>query len=810
MGACSVSSGGFFYVALSSVQIQVTTGVGTRFLSYVVCSALRRVAAVGAVIAALIAGGCSLATEQLLLPTPIAGASGSTGSIAGGPKKGVALGDAGAPATAGNRLYQGSGQFTKIADAQSGPHSSGPQGFANKTITGDGITLELVGASIPDAAKAILGDVLNVSYVVSDKVKGTVTLRTSKPVSRDGLLEIFESVLAAEGVALVVDGPVFRVMPRSDAMAEGRPIKAEQNFSNRKPGLSTEIIPLKYVSATEMDRILKSVAPQSTISHVDTARNLLVVSGSRAELQSMSDVVSVFDVDWMRGMSFGIFPLETGETEAVAQELDKIFANDSSSPSKGMVRFIPNARLKSILVISARPEYLKKAEIWIKRIDMASEATEKRAFVYHVQHRPAVELSELLKKVYSPNADSQRSQDAGAQQGLVTGATAPAADQAGQPPGFTADQTRPLAPNEPRPLGPTTVTPQAARLANTQAATGSAEAVDGAAALAASGGNPSGMLAKPVRDDRTSGISVVADEGNNTLVITATPSEIRRIRQVLQQVDVLPEQILLEATIAEVTLTDDLKFGMRWFFEKGASEARLTDSVIGAIAPVFPGFSYFVNTPNVKVVLNALSGVTHVNLVSSPSLMTLNNKRATLQIGDEVPIATQSAVSVVTPGAPIVNSIAFRNTGVILNITPRVSSNGQVLLEIEQEVSDVKPTTSSNINSPTIQQRRIKTTVSVNNGGSVVLAGLMRDKATRKNNQVPLIGDIPLVGNLFKDKADTIERTELLIAITPQVLKTNADLGLVAAEFRDRMNFTTRPQRETPPDHREMIDRLAR
>jgi general secretion pathway protein D len=756
---------------------------------------------------ALFLTGCSLATEQLLLPSPVNGASGPTGSIASGNRHSVALGDPASPGTTANRLYPGSAQFTKMAQGQ-----SEPRGIANKTISGDGISLELVGASIPDAAKAVLGDVLSVNYVVSDKVKGAVTLKTSKPVSRDGLLEIFESVLAAEGVALVVDGPIFRIMPREDALAEGRPIKGEQNFAKRTAGMSTEIVPLKFVSAAEMERILKSVAPQSVIRHVDTARNLLVISGSRAELQSMSDTVSVFDVDWMRNMSFGIFPLETSDAEAIAQELDKIFANDGSGgPSKGIVRFIPNARLKSIVVISSRPEYLKKAETWIKRIDMANEATEQRAFVYHVQHRPAQELADLLKKVYSPSGGGSRDQDPAAQQGLVTGATTAAEAPPSPSNGFTADQTRPLAANEPRPAGPLVVTPGAAKLLNTPV--GTADASGSNAEAAASGGvSGSGSLARAPLDDRNSGISVVADEGNNTLVITATPSEARRIRQILQQVDVLAEQVLLEATIAEVTLNDDLKFGMRWFFEKGASEIRLTDATaaLGAFSPVIPGFSYFFNTPNVRVVLNALNGITHVNLVSSPSLMTLNNKRATLQIGDEVPIATQSAISVVSPGAPVVNSISFRNTGVILSITPRVADNGQVLLEIEQEVSDVKATTSSKIDSPTIQQRRIKTTVSVNNGGSVILAGLMRDKATRKNNQVPLVGDIPLVGNLFKDKDDTIERTELLIAITPQVIKDNSQLDLVASEFRDRMNFTTRPQRETGPDHRETLDRLAR
>jgi general secretion pathway protein D len=231
-------------------------------------------------------------------------------------------------------------------------------------------------------------------------------------------------------------------------------------------------------------------------------------------------------------------------------------------------------------------------------------------------------------------------------------------------------------------------------------------------------------------DDRSSGVSIIPDEANNSLVITATSAEYKRMRQILQSIDVATAQVLLEATIAEVTLNDNLKFGLRYFLHKGGSNVTLTDSLTGAVAPVFPGFSYFLNLTNLQVVLNALNTITDVNIVSSPTLMVQENKRAVLQVGDEVPIATQSAVSVGAPGAPIVNSVSFRSTGVILGITPRVSDDGRVLLDIEQEVSGVIPTTSSNIDSPTIQQRRVKTTVTTKDGETLVLAGRMQDKAT--------------------------------------------------------------------------------
>lgn len=308
--------------------------------------------------------------------------------------------------------------------------------------------------------------------------------------------------------------------------------------------------------------------------------------------------------------------------------------------------------------------------------------------------------------------------------------------------------------------------------------------------------------------DRASGISIVADDSNNSLIITATPREYKRVRQILSRIDLAANQVLLEATIAEVTLTDNLKFGLKWFFEKGNSSTEFTAANVGAIASGFPGFSYFLNTPNVKVALDALNKVTTVNLVSSPSLMVLDNKKAVLQIGDEVPVATAQQQGVVAAGSPVLNSISFRSTGVILGITPRVSDNGRIQLEIEQEVSDAKSTTTSNLESPTISQRRIKTTVAVNDGQAIVLAGLMRDNNQVDHHKVPLIGDIPVVGNLFKSKDDTITRTELLIAITPHIVKDPRQVGAIADEFRDRMNLTTRPQRGGPPDRRENVDRL--
>jgi general secretion pathway protein D len=734
----------------------------------------------GSALAAMILGGCGLSPEQLALPGPITGSTGQT-SLSG------PLSDSGRAERRDADLREGSGQFTDGTPAQRGSER------ATSRVDADGVTLNLVGASVPEVAKTVLGDVLKVNYTVSDKVKASITLSTSQPVAKDELLKIFDYVLRSEGIAISEENGVYHILP-ADAVAKRAPRWAGANGG--KGGGGTAIVPLRYVSAAEMERVLKSIAPQTSILRVDSARNLLLVSGTPSELESINATVDTFDVDWMRGMSFAMLPLESGDPEAVAKELDTVFANDTDSPTKGIIRFIPNTRLKAVLVISSRPEYLRRAAGWVKRIDLAGQASERQVHVYHVQNRPAAELSALLGKVY--NSQSSNRILTSATQTVETAAVVSTGEEndeaAGQanvaqgfPPGFPLNQ---------------------GGRATGQGANGAGSALPALAEAAAGEGEQAG------RNGANGGIGIVADEPNNALIITATHQEYSRIRRILSRIDIAANQVLLEATIAEVTLNDQLRFGLKWFFEKGNNSATFSTASTGVIAQSFPGFSYFLDTPNVQIALNALNEVTTVNLVSSPTLMVLDNKKAVLQIGDEVPVPTQQAQSVLVPGAPIVNSIAYKNTGVILGITPRVGDNGRIQLDIEQEVSDVKAGTGTSedgsVPAPTIAQRRIKTSVAVGDGESIMLGGLMRDQSTVGNTKVPLVGDIPVVGNLFKSKNDTIARTELFIAITPHVVKDPRQIRGIADEFRDRLNMTTRPQRAGPPDRRENTDRLVR
>lgn len=602
-----------------------------------------------------------------------------------------------------------------------------------------GVTLNLINVQISQAAKQILGDTLGLNYLIDPKVNGTVTVQTTKPIELSMLADIFDAILRANGAAIVDDGSgIYKVVPSARALDSNPAIQITRaDLGRRAIGLGIQIVPLEFVSVGEMQRLLNPIAPPGAILLADEGRNLLMLSGTRKELASLLETIDIFDVDWMKSMSFALIPLRTSDPEIISQELDTVFGASSRSRNS-IIRFVPNKRLRSILVITSRRGYLAQAKKWIARLDAAAAGTERQLYVYNIQNRTAVELANLLQEVFSTAAGDMK----------VSSSVAPR---------FQQVQST-TAPNEPP---------------------------DPAASLPE---QTTAVLAQAQASQNPDGVHIVADESNNALLILASPDNYRRVLKMLGKLDSLQNQVLLEATIAEVTLNDELKFGVRWFLENKDSSFTFTDAATGAIASVFPGFSYVLSQTNARVIINAVSGVTDVNVISSPTLMVLDNKTAELQVGDQVPIATQSAVSVANPGAPIVNSIELKDTGVILRVTPRVNDSGRVILEIEQEVSDVVATTSSGIDSPTIQQRKIKTTVVVNDGDSLALGGLIQKRHSDTRTKVPIAGDVPVVGTLFRNKTDTVRRTELLILITPRVVRDLLEARYVTDEFRRQLN----------------------
>lgn len=635
---------------------------------------------------------------------------------------------------------------------------------STSTTANGNVVLNLANVPLQQAAKTVLGDLIGVNYVVDPRVDGVVSVQTSHPVSKAEAVELFQTAIAPIGAVLVQNRGIYRIAP-ADQAATGA-VSVRDATNNAVTGNGVRIVQLRYVAATEVARVLEPMVPKGAIVQADDARNIIALKGSQAEIDSMLDSVSIFDVDVMKGMSFAVVPVKAAQPEKMVDELKAVFTTDKEGPLKGRVRFIANTRLGAILVVASNPSYLPRAQSWIRRLDARAAGTEPQLHVYQVQNRTAAELASILQSMFS-------------QEMKVVRPTSRNVSPKSRQVSFGSEQPR----SRTNGIGGSDP--------GLQAGLGKAEDPLGASRSpnADLDGQPTDMADNSSASNAEPMMKIVADDTKNSLLIMANDRDYQRVLRVVQGLDVVASQVLIEAVIAEVSLNDDLQFGLQWQFAKnGTPTAAFTNALTGGVAASFPGFNYAVNTANIAATLSALNALTHVNIISTPSLMVLDNKTARLQIGDQVPITTQTATSTVTAQTAIVNSITMQDTGVILAVTPRINESGRVQLDIEQEVSSVVKTTTSNIDSPTIQQRRVKTTVVVSDGEVLALGGMIQDSANKSSNQLPILGDIPGLGAIFANRKDAVQKTELVILITPKVVRDGTESRLVTEEYRRKMN----------------------
>ena len=617
---------------------------------------------------------------------------------------------------------------------------------AQLSRTGKGnYVVKLNAVPVADAVQQVLGDTLGLSYVVEGEIAGAISVDTARPVDQRTLLEMLSGALAGSGAALINEGGFYRITTAEAALAStSRIVGYGSSVSDLKVGPGVQVVPLRFISATEMEKILKPIAPEGAIARVDVARNLLIIKSDSRSTASLLEMVDMFDVDYMAGMSFALLPVKNTSAMGLVTELDQLFGAASGTPMAGLVRFIPIERLNAVMAISPQPQQLEQVQTWMERLDRSGRLSDQSFHVVPLQNRAAKEVAELLQRTLSDNPQEQSSNS------------------------MSANTVRP------------DMTPVVTETSGQgKAATTTTISTSGASLSSPPSTTMASATGKPIR--------IQADDGNNSLLILSTPEEFQLLQQVVSVLDVAPNQVMLEATIAEVTLNDDLAYGINWFLESGEFNLTFSGDKTGSVAPTFPGFSVLFSGEDGRAALSAVASMTDVKVLSSPSLMVLDNRTATLQVGDQVPIVTQTSASTIDANAPIVNQVEMRDTGVILKVTPRVNEGGRVSLEIEQEVSDVTQTKTSGIDSPTIQQRKIKTSVAVDNGSTIALGGLIRDRVTDGATKIPLLGDIPMVGELFRTNTKRNERTELVVLITPRVVGSASDAEIVTRELREKM-----------------------
>lgn len=576
-------------------------------------------------------------------------------------------------------------------------------------VDGERVQLSLVGASIEAAAKAILSDTLKMNYVVGQGVQGSITIQTTGAIPKDALLELFEASLSANGAQLIKEGNVIHIVAGSSGNTMFRVVGAGGVTSS-----SVMVAPLKYISATEMIKLLEPLTAQGLKVVAEQNRNLLLLSGSSDLLEGALDALNLFDVDVLDGKSVALVQLRSADPDAIVSELKRIFEAEEGGMLDGVIDFVPNPKLGSILIISSRAKYVDKAQRWIHELDETATGNSIYMTTYELQNRSASEVAPLLNE-------------------LLNGASS-----------------------------------------------------SGSVSTSRSSGDGAGT------DVSFSGVSdtarVTADDSRNALIVRATREDQDQIRDLLRSLDSEARQVLLEATIAEVTLNDEVSVGTRWFFESGNWDFRFSDLNSGGVSGSNPGFTAVFGVGDAEVALSALAGVTNVKVISSPTLMVLDNKEGILQIGDQVPIVTQEATSADSADAPVLTQVEYRDTGIILRVKPRIGAGGRVLLDISQEVSNVVENRTSGIDSPTIRQRKVQTSVALGDGQTLALGGLVQENNSIGSTEVPGLGQVPVVGNLFRSKNSKKGRTELLILIRPRVVANDAEAVAATSYWRTKMS----------------------
>lgn len=659
-----------------------------------------------------------------------------------------------------------------------GPASTGALGDRARLDPGNsGFEMNFENTPVATVAKAILGDILAVGYTIDPRVQGTVSLSSGRAVPRKDLLYVLESALRAINVALVRDGRAYRLIPAADAVGTGSLDSAQ----GPEAGYGISVIPLQFVSGATLIRLLENFAAKPGMVRAEPARNLLIIQGSGADRRAAIETVLSFDADWMRGQSVGIYPVTNSTPDPIISELERIIDSGEGGLGQNVVKLQAIARQNSILVVTRKPEFLNRVSTWIKRLDRSGSAGT-GVKVYRMRYGEARQVAPLLNDIFL--GSSAGGLDSPTNQLIPSGGAVASSSSGAAQTSSTSGSTAPAAFNT--------------RFADAAGARGSGTvSSSGTNARNASQSSPLGQAAA---GSLLQNVRIAADTVNNTLLIYANQEQYRIIERTLQQIDRPQLQVAIDATIAEVTLNDTLNYGVQFFLKSknvglkpdqgSAINTLATAASTTAISRVLPGFNFLVGTEtDPRVILDALHNITDVKILSTPSLVVIDNQFASLQVGDQIPITTQSAVSVSTSGSPVVNSIDYRNTGVILRVAPRINANGNVLLDIEQEISAVSSTASTGTLTPTVSQRKVRSSIAIASGQTVLLAGLVSEKQERNRDGIPGLDQIPVFGSMFSTyNSKTMQRTELIIFIRPQIIRNGVDAHRVAAELRASMS----------------------
>ena len=613
------------------------------------------------------------------------------------------------------------------------------------------ITLNFEGQGIQEVVRAILGHMFQENYVISPGVSGEVTFSTAKPLTRDQVMPVLEMLLRWNGATLIWREGQYHVIPIAEAVRGNlvpRPDAASDGI-----GYEVMVVPLEYIAPEKMAEILEPYAREDGVFDTDSNRGLLFLAGTRFELQNYLQIVRTFDVDWLSGMSIGMFSLSRIEVNDLLPELESIFGEGSESPLEGMFRFMPLERLNALMVITPSEHYLEEAETWIRRLDRSSPEAGARLYVYRVKNLEADVLAGYLGDLFGTGGSRQ---------------SRPRESRGSLAPG----------------MEPATVS-SVSEFQRSRSDSGSS--------------NQRRNTAGGMQLGEDGDVRITAVQETNSLLIQSSPSQYDAILSAIKRLDEEPLQVLVEAQVLIVDLSDQLRYGVSWFLanrgpdaggpevpEEFVTSRRQNRALLTGDISLLNLTRRAVDRTFVAATIDALETVTNVRTISSPSLMVRNNSEASINVGRQLPVQSTRFVGGIGTGegSGTIGNVQFINTGVILEVTPRVNPGGLVYLTIRQEVSS--PGEAGVGDNPSINTRTISTDVAIQSGQTIMLGGLIQEDENVSRSGVPFLQRIPGLGNLFRSTGNSISRTETLVLITPTVIETTDKLRDVSDEVRDR------------------------
>lgn len=670
----------------------------------------------------------------------------------------------------------------------------------------NGFRLNFEDAEIKDVLQAVLGQTLGLNYTIASGVTGRISISSASPQTREELLSTLETVLALQGLSMTKSGSVYRIAP---ATIGSGPVEVNK----ATPGYGISVVPLRYSSVTSVSKLLSGFLTEADGIRIDTSLNAIIVRGPGARREELVRAIKTFDRDWMHTQAVSVIELRRSKPEEVISELVRIFDTDQNGNGNGVIQFKAIKRMRAIMVISQNPNLVRRAVAWIRRLDHHDASQTDAVFVYRPRYRDAKEMVRVVNNLFGSGGSSSSSSSSLDNNDSPSQSRGKSNDSSGAHYGSGNSSVAFAGSLNNSGLGNSTQGSSGAGgfgsgMGNASTGGGGGGGMAMGAAAAGGGHQQSGEANDLLDDSKNGGgdashLKLVADTSNNSIIAYTTGETYQKVKSILTQLDVPPLQVAINVVIAEVQLTDELKYGVEVYLRNHTGSIGLTSAAATTLSRYLPGANLVLGkATSPEVVISALDSVSKVHILSTPSVVVMENKSANFEVGNQVPVITQQAQSNTAPDAPTVNSVNYVDTGIILKIVPRVGQDGSVVMDLDQIISSVvqdatSASSGSNALTPTISKRHIASDISVRSGQTVLLAGLINDNRGNTRGQLPWIGE--QLGNIFGNTDNQYKRDELVIFINPVIIRDGMDAAVESQKFQERLKHIREPVMEKRP-----------